>query len=103
MTIARGLTVILILLALTGDASAQTSAGTIKRIQDRWMQCLKSSFQINRKQVADPNAAAELAFGACATEEEELWSMSVASGVPRSSFAGLKSAMKQVLMEGTGR
>jgi hypothetical protein len=34
MTIARGLTVILILLALTGDASAQTSAGTIKRIQD---------------------------------------------------------------------
>jgi hypothetical protein len=103
MTITRGSRVIFILVALTGGASAQTTSGTIKRIQDRWMQCLKSSFQINRKQVADPNAAAELAFGACATEEEELWSMSANSGVPRSSFAGLKSAMKQVLIEGAGK
>jgi hypothetical protein len=81
-------------------ASAQSVAGSVKRVQDRWMQCLKSSFQINRKQTPDPNAAAEMAFQACATEEDELWTMSAAVGVPRSSFAGLKSATKQVLIEG---
>ncbi len=101
MIVVRCSIAISIVIALLGDAaSAQSVAGTVKRVQDRWMQCLKSSFQINRKQTADPNAAAELAFGACATEEDELWTMSAANGVPRSSFAGLKSAMKQVLIEG---
>ncbi len=89
-----------IVVALLGDASPQSVAGTVKRVQDRWTQCLKSSFQINRKHTADPNAAAELAFGACATEEDELWTMPAANGTPRSSFAHSKSAMKQVLIEG---
>jgi hypothetical protein len=81
-------------------AAAQSTSDTIKRVQDHWMRCLKSSFQIHRKRTPDPNAAAEMAFRACATEEEELWSISAAAGVPRTSFNHLKTAVKQVLIEG---
>src|SRR5450759_282864 len=64
------LAVFLCVAALTSGAVAQSTTDNVKRIQDRWMQCLKTSFQINRKNTPDPNLAAERAFQACATEEE---------------------------------
>jgi hypothetical protein len=88
------------LVAFSVIAEAQSTAGVVKRKQDQWMACLKSSFRLNQKQTVDPNAAAEMAFLACTTEEDDLRALSADAGVPRSSFAGLKSAMKQVLIEG---
>jgi hypothetical protein len=79
---------------------SQAVAQEIKPLQDRWEKCLKSSFRVNRKQTPDPNLAAERALQACSTEEDELWAVSADAGVPRSAFAHLKSAMKQVLIEG---
>jgi hypothetical protein len=64
------------------------------------MQCLKSSFKIYTKERTDPSLAAENAFKACSTEEDELWQVSASAGVPRSSFAHLKSAVKQILVQG---
>lgn len=85
---------------LPASVSAQSIAENVKRAQDRWMKCLQSSYRINRRQQPDPNAAAEMAFQACTTEEDFVWTMSSAVGVPRSGFAGLKAATKQVLIEG---
>lgn len=94
----RCLAALAFLIILNNDLAAQSTEGTVKRIQDRWMQCLKTSFQIAHKRTAD--AAAETAFKSCATEVDELWSYSEASGVPKSSLVHLKSAMKQALIEG---
>ena len=80
--------------------SQAVDAQQIKPLQDRWERCLKSSFRVNHKQTPDPNLAAERALQACSTEEDELWAVSADAGVPRSAFAHLKSAMKQVLIEG---
>jgi hypothetical protein len=88
------------LVAFSLIAEAQSTADVVKRKQDQWMACLKSSFRLYRKQTIDPNAAAERAFLACTTEEDDLRAFSADAGVPRSAFAGLKSATKQVLIEG---
>ena len=88
------------LLALTVCVSAQTATDIVKRKQDAWMRCLKESYGVNRKRTPDRNAAMEMAFQACATEEDDLWAYSAQSGVPRSSFMALKSATKQVILEG---
>lgn len=87
------------LIAFSLMAEAQSTASLVKRKQDQWMTCLKDSFRISRKQNADPNLAAEMAFQACTTEEQDLWAFSAAAGVPREAFAGLKSATKRVLIE----
>jgi hypothetical protein len=86
-----------------GMAHAQTGdqfAGITKRLQDEWMTCLKSSFKVTSTQTADRNAAAEMSFHACASEENALSSYSAGLGAPRSMFAYLKSQTKQVLMAG---
>jgi hypothetical protein len=49
--------------ALPGRVSAQSVAENVKRAQDRWMQCLQSSFRINRRQQPDPNAAPRAGAG----------------------------------------
>jgi hypothetical protein len=100
IAVARHVAALSCAIAMTSGAAAQSTSGTVKRIQDHWMQCLRASFQINRKKIPDLNLAVEKAFQACATEEEELWTFSAANGVPRDSFAHLKSAVKQVLIEG---
>lgn len=89
----------LILCVLGSTAIAQTG-DLVKNRQDRWMKCLKQSFKSGRQSTRDANAAAEMAFSACKTEEDDLWELSAASGVPRNAFTGLKSATKQVLIEG---
>jgi hypothetical protein len=86
-----------IAILLNGSASGQS---IVKQKQDAWMRCLKESYGINHKRNPDRNAAMEMAFRACATEEDDLWAYSAQSGDPRSSFMALKSATKQVIMEG---
>jgi hypothetical protein len=81
-------------IALDATAYSQTTPG------DRWLACLKSSFHIDPKKKADRNAAAEMAFQACATEEEEFQAESDEAGMPHSSFAHLKATIKQSLVEG---
>ncbi len=81
-------------------ANSAYGQSIIKQRQDAWMRCLKESYNINRKRNPDRNAAMEMAFRACQTEEDDLWVHSAQSGVPRSSFMSLKSATKQVIMEG---
>jgi hypothetical protein len=80
--------------------SAIAQQSNIKYYQDRWMHCLRQSFQIQRKQNSDPNWAAEIAFQACATEEERLWAFSREKGVDRAVFLHLKAETKSVLVEG---
>jgi hypothetical protein len=81
-------------------ALAQSTINQTKAMQDRWMRCLKASYQVRKRETRDQNAAAEMALQACSTEEDELWTYSAQAGVPRSSFVHLKAATKQVLMEG---
>lgn len=82
------------------SALAQSTTDLTKAMQDRWMRCLKASYQVRKKETRDQNAAAEMALQACSTEEDELWTYSAQAGVPRSAFVHLKAATKQVLMEG---
>jgi hypothetical protein len=96
----RSLIAIAILIVWSIDASAQNTADIVKRKQDSWMRCLKESYGVNRKRSPDRNAAMEMAFQACGTEENDLWAYSAQAGVPQSSFMSLKSATKQVIMEG---
>jgi hypothetical protein len=85
------------LLLITTATFGQESI--VKRRQDDWMKCLKASYKIQASQTKDKNLAAERALQACTTEEEALRTES-GPLVPASSFASLKSAMKQVIVEG---
>jgi len=96
----RILSVLVMLSLLTGSASGQSTADIVKRKQDAWMRCLRESYGVNRKRTPDRSAAMEMAFQACGTEEDDLWAYSAQSGMPRSSFLALKSATKQVILEG---
>ena len=91
---------VFVFLFLTICVSAQTTPDIVKRKQNAWMRCLKESYGVNRKQTSDRNAAMEMAFRACVTEENDLWAYSAQAGVPRSSFLALKSATKEIILEG---
>jgi hypothetical protein len=67
------------------DAAARTVAATpdttsVIKLQNRWSQCLEPSYRIARAKTPDKNAAAEMAFAACAS-------------------AALRAGVKQVLIE----
>ena len=96
----RTILALCLLAGLAASASAQSTADIVKRKQDAWMCCLKESYGVNHKHNPDRNAAMEMAFRACTTEEDDLWNYSAQSGVPRSSFMSLKSEIKQVILEG---
>jgi hypothetical protein len=96
----RTILALCLLAGLAASASAQSTADIVKRKQDAWMRCLKESYGVNHKHNPDRNAAMEMAFRACTTEEDDLWNYSAQSGVPRSSFMSLKSEIKQVILEG---
>jgi hypothetical protein len=90
---------ILMCTAATADAQTPEKVGTIsKRLQDAWTTCLTSSFAIQEKETADPNAAAEPAFQACQTEEDALFTFDAEHGIPRSVDEYAKSQEKQVLL-----
>ncbi len=81
-------------------ASPDLTGDLTRKLQNNWGRCLNGSYPIARKQTPDKNAAAELAFQACATEEQDLASW-VHSQIPYapSPMPGLKRAMKQELTE----
>lgn len=94
------ITAVLVFTCVHCTALAESETDTTARLQDRWMRCLKESYQVNVKQTPDRNAAAEMAFRACSTEEDELRAWSVELGVPQTYFVQLKSATKRVLIDG---
>jgi hypothetical protein len=42
-----------------------------RKLQNHWDECLHHSFAIDRAKTSDKNAAAEMAFAACASEEQD--------------------------------
>jgi len=86
---------LIVLIAVSGAAFSQESV--IKKRQDDWTRCLKSSFAIQKTETRDKNLAAERSFQACASEEDAL---RTEAPVPADSFAHLKAETKKVLMEG---
>ena len=68
-----------------------------RRLQNNWDRCLEQSYRVTRTQTPDKNAAAEMAFQACSSEEQDL--------VSASGYAGqllqphLRSETKHVLIE----
>ena len=79
-------------------SGAFSQESLVKRRQDEWMKCLRASYAIQSKETRDKNLAAERSFQSCSTEEDALRAQSI--GVPASSFASLKSATKQMIIEG---
>jgi hypothetical protein len=80
------------------SVSSDKVAQITKRLEDAWMACLKSSFQVTSTETRDKNQAAEMAFSSCKTEEDALWTDAAEVGTPPSMFAYLKSQAKQVLL-----
>ena len=81
-------------------AATPDSTSVIRKFQNRWSQCLEPSYRIARTKTPDKNAAAEMAFAACASEEQALTSL-VNTQVPAAynGIAALRAGMKQVLIE----
>jgi hypothetical protein len=69
----------------------------VKTLRERWQQCLRSSFATTKQQTPDKNAAAEMAFRACATEESALMSFASRSGASPDLLIAAKLRMKQEL------
>jgi len=66
-----------------------------KQLQDSWNRCLDHSYQITRTQTPDKNAAAEMAFQACSSEEQDLASLPFSNLL----MPHLKAETKHVLIE----
>ena len=81
-------------------AATPDTTSVIRKLQNRWSQCLEPSYRIARTKTPDKNAATEMAFAACASEEQALTSL-VNTQVPAAynGIAALRAGMKQVLIE----
>jgi hypothetical protein len=80
----------------TARPTARTDTSAItKQLQDNWNRCLEQSYQITRTQTPDKNAAAEMAFQACSSEEQDLASLPFANLL----MPHLKSQTKRVLID----
>ena len=55
------------------------STGITRRLQNSWHRCLEQSYRVTRAQAQDKNAAAEMAFQACSSEEGDLASLPYAA------------------------
>jgi uncharacterized lipoprotein YajG len=66
-----------------------------KQLNDNWNRCLEQSYRFTTTQTPDKNAAAEMAFQSCTSEEQDL------ASVPdvREIMPHLKAATKRVLIE----
>jgi hypothetical protein len=64
-------------------------------LENHWTQCVNQSFQITRTQTPDKNAAAEMAFQACYSEEQDLASLPFAALL----MPHLRAEAKRVLIE----
>jgi len=68
------------------------------QLQSVWDRCLTTSFKITSTETPDKNEAAEMAFAACQTEQDDL--TSVPNSYSDLLFPHLKAATKEVLIEG---
>jgi hypothetical protein len=59
---------------ISPDTSARKMAIS-QQFQKDWERCVNASYQVIQQQTADKNAAAERAFGSCATEEDQMNSL----------------------------
>jgi hypothetical protein len=66
-----------------------------KRLQNSWARCLEQSYGVNSARMPDKNAAAEMSFQACASEERDL------AGLPYSNLLmpHLRAETKHVLID----
>lgn len=80
--------------AQTGDSPPRTRA-----LQNEWHTCINTSYRIAVKKFDDRNVAAESAFDACKTEEDQLLEYQVATTGTTLGFSRLKAAMKSVLIK----
>ena len=67
-----------------------------RRLQNNWDRCLDQSYQVTRTKTPDKNAAAELAFQACSSEEQDLVSASYAAPMLQPH---LRAETKRVLID----
>ena len=96
------LTLTLTIGTLTG-ASAQSDIEQeafqlATELQAKWKHCLGESYRITRTQTPNRNAAAEMAFQSCATEENSLHALNAQFGVNPQLLANLRYRIKQTLM-----
>ncbi len=70
-------------------------------VTNHWHQCLEESYRNSRTRTPDKNAAAEMAFQACASEEQDLTAFTNARIPPQySPMPHLKAEVKRMLVDG---
>jgi len=84
----------------TAAVAAPDTTNLTRKLQNHWSQCLNQSYRTTIKQMADKNTAAEMAFQACSSEEQDLASY-VNANIPiaYSPMPHLKAETKRVLVE----
>lgn len=55
--------------------TAPDTTAVTRKLQNAWHRCLEQSYRTTRTQTPDKNAAAEMAFHACSSEEQDLASL----------------------------
>jgi hypothetical protein len=79
---------------------AANTTNVTRKLQNHWGQCLEQSYRMARAKTPDKNVAAEMAFAACASEEQDLASFVNAKIPPAySPMPHLKAETKRVLIE----
>jgi PBP1b-binding outer membrane lipoprotein LpoB len=82
-------------------AAAPDTTNVTRKLQNHWAQCLEPSYKAARAKTIDKNAAAEMAFQACASEEQDLASyVNMQIPIAYSPMPHLKAEMKRLLVEG---
>jgi hypothetical protein len=84
----------------TAAVAAPNTTNLTRKLQNHWSECLNQSYRTTIKQTPDKNTAAEMAFQACSSEEQDLASY-VNAQVPiaYSPMPHLKAETKRVLVE----
>lgn len=84
----------------TTAAGAPDTTNVTRKLQNHWSECLEQSYRTARRKTPDKNEAAEMAFAACASEEQDLASF-VNMGIPPqfSPMPHLKAETKRLLVE----
>jgi len=54
------------------NTAAPDTTNVTRKLQNHWHQCLEESYRNAKTRTPDKNAAAEMAFQACASEEQDL-------------------------------
>lgn len=81
-------------------AGPDTTRITTRKLQNHWGGCLEQSYRSALRKTDDKNAAAEMAFQACASEEQDLISFTNVGIPPQySPMPHLKAETKRVLIE----